>query len=367
MADEMSETVLSCARVSKFYGGVVAVRDLSLEVAKGELLVILGPSGCGKTTTLRMMAGFEWPDAGTIRLSGKTVADPDTFTPPERRKIGMVFQDYALFPHLSLEKNIAYGLPSIRHRGFGKDPNRVMKQLRLSVRVSEVLGLVGITHLSKRMPHELSGGEQQRAALARALAPRPLVLLMDEPFSNLDAKLREQVREDMKRILSHTEVTTVLVTHNQEEALAMADRVAVMNRGRLEQVDTPEKVYRRPATTFVANFVGTAGFLSARFSDGCLQTAAGPVKRDSPPRYATDLEVLARPEELTFEPSEDGKGRLISSAYHGAYTLYTIIMDNGEIVYSMKPTREFYPEGTSVEVRFAGERELPCYHRGVLV
>ena len=241
----MSETLLRCEGLSKSYGGVTAVQDVSLDVERGELLVILGPSGCGKTTTLRMMAGFEWPDAGTIELSGRTVAGPHTFTAPEKRKIGMVFQDYALFPHLTLEKNIAYGLPSVRKTRISRSPNRMMEQLRLSVRVSEVLGLVGLTQLAKRMPHELSGGEQQRAALARALAPRPLALLMDEPFSNLDAKLREQVREDVKRILSLTGVTTVLVTHNQEEALAMADRVAVMNRGRLEQVGAPQNVYQQ--------------------------------------------------------------------------------------------------------------------------
>ena len=363
----MSEAILKCEGLSKSYGGVSAVRDLSLEVFRGELLVILGASGCGKTTTLRMLAGFEWPDAGFIELNGRTVANPREFTPPEKRKIGMVFQDYALFPHLTLEKNIAYGLPSMGSARRSKDPNQVMQRLRLSVRVSEVLGLVGITHLSNRMPHELSGGEQQRAALARALAPRPLVLLMDEPFSNLDAKLREQVREDVKRILSQTEVTTLLVTHNQEEALSMADRVAVMHEGRLEQLDTPQNIYQRPATTYVASFVGTAGFLSATYADGRLHTAAGSIPRESPPRYAEDLEVLARPEDLVFEPSDDGQGRLISFAYHGSYTLYTIIMDNGEIVYCMKPTLESYPEGASVRVRFATKRELPCYHRGQLV
>ena len=363
----MKQAVLKCARLSKSYGGVTAVHDLSLEVTKGELLVVLGPSGCGKTTTLRMMAGFEWPDAGSIELNGETVASPQTFTPPEKRKMGMVFQDYALFPHLTLEKNIAYGLPPIRKSSRSKDPGQKIRQLRLSVRVSEVLGLVGITHLSKRMPHELSGGEQQRAALARALAPRPLVLLMDEPFSNLDAKLREQVREDVKRILSQTDMTTLLVTHNQEEALSMADRVAVMNRGRLEQVDTPLNVYRRPATTFVANFVGTAGFLSATYSEGRLNTAAGTAKRATAPRYTDDLEVMVRPEDVTFEPSDKGQGRLISSAYHGSYTLYTIIMDDGEIVYSMKPTLESYPQGTGVEVMLTTNRELPCYHRGALI
>ncbi len=363
----MSDTLLRCAGLSKSYGGVTAVQEVSLEVERGELLVVLGPSGCGKTTTLRMMAGFEWPDAGTIELSGRTVAGPHTFTPPEKRQIGMVFQDYALFPHLTLAKNIAYGLPSVRNKRISSSPNRKMEQLRMSVRVSEVLGLVGLTQLSGRMPHELSGGEQQRAALARALAPRPVALLMDEPFSNLDAKLREQVREDVKRILSMTEVTTILVTHNQEEALAMADRVAVMNRGRLEQLDTPQNVYQRPATTFVANFVGTAGFLSAIYSDGRLHTTAGSVKRETPPRFSSLLEVMARPEDLTFEPSANGQGRLINSEYHGAYTLYTVIMDEGEIVYCMKPRLETYPEGTSVEVRFTSDRELPCYYRGALI
>ncbi len=364
----MNKPVLRCVDLTKVFNGSSAVSDLNLEVGQGEVLVLLGPSGCGKTTTLRLVAGFEAPDSGTIEVSGRTVAGPGTLVPPEKRHIGMVFQDYALFPHLSVEENVAYGvLPSYSGRQLLKRSRRRHHLQRQAARVTTVLSMVGLSHLRSRMPHELSGGEQQRVALARALAPEPQILLLDEPFSNLDAKLRQQVREEVKEILTLSEVTAIFVTHDQEEALYIGDRVAVLNHGHLEQVDTPQCVYQFPATTFVAGFVGVADFLSATFADGALHTEAGSVPQSKAPTLLGDLEVLVRPEDVTFEPMESGQGRLISRRYQGTFSLYRILMDSGETVHSLKPNLKTYPMGTRVRLTLEPNGDLVCYHRGRVV
>jgi iron(III) transport system ATP-binding protein len=239
--------VVQLQSVSKRYDSVVAVNQVSLEVKQGEILVLLGSSGCGKTTTLRLIAGLERPEAGHILLNGQTVADAKTWVAPELRQIGMVFQDYALFPHLTVGKNIAFPLKS-------------MKKRDIDVRVNELLDLVGMAGLADRFPHQLSGGQQQRVALARALASRPSVVLLDEPFSNLDTALRKQVREEVRYILKQSGATGIFVTHDQEEALSLADRVAVMFEGVLHQHDTPERLYNAPANQKVASFIGEANF-----------------------------------------------------------------------------------------------------------
>ena len=225
--------------LTKAFGDVVALDNFSLDVWEGSLLTLLGPSGCGKTTALRVLAGFEQA-AGSVEIRGRLVLAPDVFVPPEKRRVGMVFQDYALFPHMSVAANVAYGLD----RGADKK------------RVSDVLDLVGLTPLADRMPNELSGGQQQRVALARAIAPEPDVILLDEPFSNLDAALRDRVRREMKSILAEAGTTAVLVTHDQEEALATSDLVAVMYRGRVVQVDSPAELYTRPSDPWIAEFLG---------------------------------------------------------------------------------------------------------------
>ncbi|MBC8075555.1 MAG: ABC transporter ATP-binding protein, partial [Chloroflexales bacterium] len=242
----MTSGAVVCRGVHKQYGAVRAVVDVDLTLASGQLLALLGPSGCGKTTLLRLLAGFEPPDTGTISIGGRQVAGPNGLVPPEQRRVGMVFQDYALFPHLSLKENIAYGLP----RSNGRD-----------ARVAELLALVGLESLGTRSPHQLSGGQQQRAALARALAPGPAVMLLDEPFSNLDASLRRTVRSEVRRILQAAGATVLFVTHDQEEALSLADQVAVMLEGRILQVGRPATIYERPTTREVAAFVGAANFL----------------------------------------------------------------------------------------------------------
>ncbi|AQW49066.1 ABC transporter ATP-binding protein [Streptomyces violaceusniger] len=242
----MTTPVVQLQAITREFSGSVAVDAIDLTVERGQFTALLGPSGCGKTTTLRMIAGFLPPSGGTILLDGKDA----THLPPERRNIGMVFQSYALFPHLTVEKNVAFGL---RMRG--------VPAAGIRTRVGEALELVGLAHLARRKPKELSGGQQQRVALARAVAIRPSVLLLDEPLSNLDARLRIQMRQELLRVQRETGLTTILVTHDQEEALELADSMVILDRGRIVQQGHPREVFRAPATRFVAQFLGYENFL----------------------------------------------------------------------------------------------------------
>ncbi len=268
-------------RVSKRFGaaGPPAVDGLSLRVSEGEILALLGPSGCGKTTTLRLIAGLESPDAGTITLRGQIVAGPGRAVPPEERGVGIVFQDYALFPHLTVADNVAFGLPRAARRS----------------RVEAVLELVGLGGFGPRYPHELSGGQQQRVALARALAPAPALLLLDEPFSNLDADLRAQMRDEVERILRTSGTTAVFVTHDQEEAFTLADRVGVLLAGRIEQLAPPQELYHRPATRFVAAFVGAADFLPGVVSTQGIVTEVGTFANVDQLAAGARVDVMIRP------------------------------------------------------------------------
>ncbi len=243
----------------KSFGEVVAVDGLDLDVPEGAICALLGPSGCGKTTTLRLIAGLERPDAGTIEIGGEVVSGDGRTVPAERRRIGMVFQDYALFPHMDVAANVGYAL--------GRRPDRA--------KVEAALETVGLGGLGKRNPHELSGGQQQRVALARALVAEPRALLLDEPFSNLDAGLRARVREEVREILAEQKLTSVFVTHDQEEALSVADVVAVVNEGKVEQVGTPEDVYSRPSSRWVASFLGEIEVLPGRAEDGTIECELG--------------------------------------------------------------------------------------------
>ena len=267
------------------FEGVRALDGLELDVAAGELCVILGASGSGKTTALRLIAGFERPDEGAIELFGERVAGEGAFVPAERRGVGMVFQDYALFPHLSVAQNVAYGLP----RGADR-----------AARVREVLELTGLGGLDRRAVHELSGGEQQRTALARALAPRPRLLLLDEPFSNLDPSLRARVRGELREILRRAGTTTILVTHDQEEALSIADRVAFLWEGRVEQYGTPREIYLDPGTLRVAESIGDAIVLRLPAAGGAVRTPFGDLP--APPE-ASRCAVVIRPEDVLLRES----------------------------------------------------------------
>jgi iron(III) transport system ATP-binding protein len=299
--------------VDKAYpGGPRAVDGVTLEVAEGTLLALLGPSGCGKTTTLRLIAGLERPDAGDVWVGGRLVAGAGGWAPPEQRRVGLVFQDGALFPHLTVAENIAFAL--------GGRPRAAQ-----AARAADMLALVGLRGLEGRYPHQLSGGQQQRVALARALAPEPAVVLLDEPFANLDVALRVELREEVARILRAAGATAVLVTHDRQEALSLADHVALMLDGRLAQHGTPRELYGRPASRAVAGFVGEANWLPGHAAGGCADSALGPLPLLSP--ASGPVELLIRPEQLAVRPDPDALWTVGAVRYFGHDQLATLLRD----------------------------------------
>ena len=352
-----ARVVLDVESVVKSFGTERAVDDLSFCVREGELLTLLGPSGCGKTTTLRLIAGLERPDTGSIRIDGNMVTDGrnGAFVPPDNRDVGVVFQDFALFPHLSAEENVAFGI-----EGWSADER--------ADQVDRLLSLVGLTDQRDSFPDELSGGQQQRIALARSLAPEPEILLLDEPFSNLDVDLRVRMREEVRRILKETGVTAISVTHDQEEALSVSDRVAVMHRGRIEQIGTPEDVFQRPTSRFTAGFLGHASFLSGYVSGDTVETALGSVRRDQihglAPEYdQTRIDVLVRPDDVIARPAdEDGaNGTITYRRYLGPSVLYRAELDNGDTVECMHNHVDRVKLDEPVSVELAAAHDLAWF------
>jgi iron(III) transport system ATP-binding protein len=306
----MTELVLDAQGISKRFGDVVALDECDLAVTAGSVVTLLGPSGTGKSTMLRMLAGFDDPDSGTIDIRGTRVVGPDVFIPPERRKVGVVLQDYALFPHMNVDANVGYGL------GKGPDSRQ---------RVEETLGMVGLAGLGPRYPHELSGGQQQRVALARALAPEPDVIILDEPFSNLDETLRGRVRTDVLGIIRSLGITALFITHDQEEALSISDQVAVMNRGRIVQMAAPETLYWDPVDAWVGSFVGDANLIPGRITGGRVQTVLG----DFSASGDGEVVVMVRPESVQVSANGAGAGTVTAREFFGHDQLVTVTLDDG--------------------------------------
>ncbi|MCC6236170.1 MAG: ABC transporter ATP-binding protein [Dehalococcoidia bacterium] len=335
--------LLRCSQVTKRFGRATAVEAVDLEVASGEVLALVGPSGCGKTTLLRLIAGFDTPDGGTIRLRDTVLVGEGTFLSPERRRIGMVFQDFALFPHIDVAGNIAFGLP----RGVPRKS-----------RVAELLELVGLPGLQSRMPHELSGGQQQRVAIARALAAEPEILLLDEPFSNLDPGVRQRMRGEVRRLIEEVGITAVFVTHDQDEALSLAERVAVMVAGQVRQHGTPREVYLSPADRDVAEFMGEANFLPGAVETGSAVTELGRIALEGP--TAGVAEVMVRAEDIELVHDGGAPAELVAVEYFGHDSLATLRLASGHTVRARwKSAGELRP-GSRVQLAVAGRaRSFP--------
>jgi iron(III) transport system ATP-binding protein len=317
---------------SKRFGAVEAVRESDLCAGRGEFVALLGPSGCGKTTLLRLIAGFERPDAGEIELEGRPVAGRGAWVPPERRRVGMVFQDYALFPHLTVAENVGYG---------------VARRARAQ-RLGALLELVGLSGHEQRYPHELSGGQQQRVALARALAPEPAVVLLDEPWSNIDPLRRGPMRDELAAILRSVGVTVVLVTHDREEAFSLANRIALMKDGTVVQEGTAEELYVHPATRWAAEFVGAANFVPGRIGDDLVDTLLGafPVVNANGER---EVEVLIRPELLELRPDPSGPAIVVGREFRGHDVFYRLELGERTLV-AQRPSTEVVPLGSRVQL-----------------
>jgi iron(III) transport system ATP-binding protein len=315
------------------------VRGLSFTLPRGAIGCLLGPSGCGKTTVLRCIAGFEGVQEGAIRLSGRVVSRPGETVPPEKRRIGMVFQDYALFPHLRIADNITFGLLGSAER-------------ERAARLAELAELVGLQAVLQKYPHEISGGQQQRVALARALAPRPELLLLDEPFSNLDVELRERLSLEVRDIIHASGATAILVTHDQHEAFAMADEIGILHDGHIQQWDTAYNLYHRPANRFVADFIGQGVFLPARALNGHqLEIELGVLKAEAMPQGGRDMEVLLRPDDVVHDDAAATHAEVVHKAFRGAEILYTLRLASGRKVLALVPSHHNHALGERIGIR----------------
>ncbi|MDP5136236.1 ABC transporter ATP-binding protein [Rheinheimera baltica] len=333
--------MLNLQQVAVAYSGNTVVKDISLSLAKGQIGCLVGPSGCGKTTLLRAIAGFEAVCAGSISLQGNIVSNAEQQLPPELRQVGMVFQDFALFPHLSVAHNISFGL---RH---------VSKSVK-ATKVKQLLQLVGLPDLGQRYIHQLSGGQQQRVALARALAPEPNVLLLDEPFSSLDTELREGLAREIRQILQQLQITAVMVTHDQNEAFAMADMIGVMAQGRLQQWASPYELYHKPASRFVADFIGRGVLLPGTvLAAQQVQTSLGIFQQ----RYVSSLQpgdkvdVLIRPDDIVHDDSSSVTAQVADKAFRGSHILYQLKLDSGEQVQCLALSHHNHAMGEHIGIR----------------
>ena len=338
--------ILQVDRIAKQFAAdtLRVVDEVSFQLAPGEILGLLGPSGCGKTTLLRMIAGFEQPTTGTITLGGDMVASASRLLPPEKRNTGMVFQDYALFPHLNIAKNIAFGLNKRR-----------LNKKQIKQRIDEVLTLIGLEGLEKRYPHQLSGGQQQRVALARALAPQPALILLDEPLSNLDVQVRVRLRHEIRQILKATGITAIFVTHDQEEALAICDRIGVMSQGKIEQLGTPEAIYTRPASRFVAEFVTQANFIPAQRQGQLLITEIGVWELTSSQETVSQGDLMVRQEDISLKADDTAKVVISDRQFLGREYRYCLQTSSGGQIHARTTLHTQLEVGTKVQLAIASQ------------
>jgi iron(III) transport system ATP-binding protein len=348
MNAEAESKVLTLKDVHQSFGTHAVIKGLSFALRRGSIACLLGPSGCGKTTVLRCISGFEPVESGEIWIGDQLMSGPRTLVPPERRRVGMVFQDYALFPHLNVSQNIEFGL----HRLDGAERAR---------RVARYLEATGLVGFERKFPHELSGGQQQRVALARAMVPQPELLLLDEPFSNLDVDLRERLVVDVREIIKRFNITAVFVTHDQQEAFAFADEIGVIHEGRIEQWDSAYNLYHRPATRFVADFVGQGVFLpGAVLSPRQVSIELGVLNGDVPASCeigcdacgkGCQVEVLLRPDDIIHDDASSLQAEVLTKAFRGAEILYTLKLDSGRKVLALVPSHHNHAIGERIGIR----------------
>lgn len=332
--------LLDVNNINIAYGDTTIISDVSFSLSDGEIGCLLGPSGCGKTTLLRAIAGFEKVSKGKINIQHGVVSSSQLHVPPEKRRIGMVFQDFALFPHLNVADNVAFGITKMNKHARDK-------------RVNELLQLVGLSDYSQQYPHQLSGGQQQRIAIARAMAPRPSLLLMDEPFSSLDVELREQLVPEIRGILKAEKITAILVTHDQFEAFAMADKIGVINQGKLEQLDTAYNLYHRPASRFVADFIGQGVMLHGTvLSDNQVETELGIIDGTVPQgcTKGCPVDVLVRPDDIVHDDDATVTAEVIDKRFRGADFLYTLRLSSGGQVLCLTPSHHDHHIGERIGI-----------------
>jgi len=344
----MTEVCVKVDQIEHRYGSKAVLREVSFVLERGEIACLLGASGSGKTTLLRLIAGFENPAAGEIAIRGKTVSRVGYSERPEHRRVGLVFQDHALFPHMTVQQNVLCGL----------EREKRSEAEKISQRWLEVMGLSGF---EKKYPHELSGGEKQRVAVARALAPGPDLLLMDEPFSSLDPDLRERLQTDVKRILKGAGVTALIVTHDQHEAFSLADTIGILNAGRIEQWGTGYDLYHRPANAYVAGFMGQGVFISGRLVSGGVQTGLGILSYDEAGQaLGPDVAVFLRPDDIVHDDASPMQAIVLQKAFRGAFILYTLRAPNGETLLAQVPSHHDHALGSSIGIRIEADHVI-CY------
>ena len=348
----MTTPLLDVSGVQHGYNGHRVLTDFSLRLERGQIGCVLGPSGCGKTTALRCIAGFERISAGRVAINGHEVSAPARTVPPEKRHVGMVFQDYALFPHLTVAENVGFGL-------HGLDSTIRAR------RIGQTLDMIGMKGSAASYPHELSGGQQQRVALARAMAPQPELLLLDEPFSNLDVDLRERLGLEVREILKQQGITAILVTHDQHDAFAIADEIGIMQQGRIEQWGTPYDLYHRPATRFVADFVGQGAFLPGTvLPERRIRLELGVLQGNVPVEWpdGTRVDVLLRPDDILHDDASPLQAQVLHKAFRGAEFLYTLRLPGGGRVMSLVPSHHNHAVGEKIGIRLEIDHVVAFRH-----